>query len=59
MLRSMGETFLAVSGKVKDIYARALFSVNLLIAVKKLNNESKVDQTERVEEKEKQGNLVK
>jgi hypothetical protein len=37
MLRSMGETFSEVSGKVKDIYTKALFSVNLLIAVNNLS----------------------
>ncbi len=57
MLRSMGETFSKMSGKVKEIYAKALFSVNLLIAVKKLKNETKINETQTVEEK--QGNLVR
>ena len=46
-----------MSGKVKEIYAKALFSVNLLIAVKKLKNETKINETQTVEEK--QGNLVR
>jgi hypothetical protein len=53
----MGETFSKMSGKVKEIYAKALFSVNLLIAVKKLKNETKINETQTVEEK--QGNLVR
>jgi hypothetical protein len=38
MLRSIGETFLNVANVAQEIYGKALFSVNLLIAMKNLKN---------------------
>ena len=41
MLRSMGETFLKLGVRVKDMYKKSLETVNILIAINKFIEDTK------------------